>query len=247
MAALLVTLRIGLCAVCACADEFRVDTMVFADERPDAICQTVTLFTDNRIYDRLSDERVEVTMIDLADAKITILDLGKQIRSELSFDAINTFVRDANAAARSSPAFVSFAARPRFETVDELNGTLLVLRGANLSYRVDTRRAPNDKVAQQLKDFTDWSARLNTMRPGLPPGARLELNRRLFERKRIPNSVTCDIVLDVTDRRTFTSRHEYSWQLSTEDQAQIACYDRFSRDYAHVDLPTFLASPAAQQ
>lgn len=234
----------GLLAAPCGADDFRIDTMVFADQGQDAICRTVTLFTDDRIYDRLSGDREEVTVIDMPNSQIAILDLGRSVRGQLSFDAIQAFVRDANTAARSSPTFVSFAATPRFDTVDDQNGSLLLLRGASLSYRVETRRAPNDHVIRQLKDFADWSARLNTMRPGLPPGARLELNQKLFQRKRIPTTVTCELEIDATHRRTLSARHEYSWQLSAEDRNQISRYEKFLHEFPTVNPHVILTAAA---
>ena len=224
----------------ALADEFRIDTMVFADESPDAICKTVTLVTDNLIYDHLTDDRDEVTIVDPARRMLILLDLSRQLRCELSFEEVAQFVREATSAAQSSPEFVRFAAQPRFDTHDDHNGTVLQLTGTSLNYRVETHRAPNDRVLQQLKDFMDWSARMNTLRPGLPPAARLELNQKLRQRKRIPTVVSCTIILGPTERKQLTSRHEYSWQLAPSDRAQLARYDRFIHEFRQVDPQTIL-------
>ncbi len=238
-------LCLSLLSLPAPADEFRIDTMVFADGSQDAICKTATLITENRIYDHLTDDRDEVTVIDLEERKFVLLDIGEKRRSELSFEAVANFVRDATKAAQSSLAYVSFAANPRFETSDDHNGTVLRLIGSDLSYRVETHRAPNDRVVGQLKDFTDWSARLNTLRPGLPPAARLELNQKLAQRKRVPIVVVCEIDLGSTNKKSLTSRHEYSWQLAPSDRTAIAQYEQFIKEFRLIDPQSILRGQSA--
>jgi hypothetical protein len=224
-------------ATWAAGDEFRVDSMVFREGDSDAICQNVTLFVGDRVYDELHGSSPEITIVDVSKAIMIVLDPTNRRRTELSFPEIANFVATTNESARSSRSFVRFAANPDFErTYDDATG-LLELIGTDLKYRASTIAATPEASAQ-FRVFADWSARLNTLRPGLPPNARLALNAALASKQRLPSEIRRVILLPDGENRELSSRHDFTWQLAAEDRQRIARFEAWAIGFSPVDLKT---------
>jgi hypothetical protein len=88
-----------------------------------------------------------------------------------------------------------------------------------------TKPEPNSAV-QSYRDFADWSARLNGIRPpgNLPPFARMDLNKALAAQGMLPKNIERTITTrHLTGRRTETvrSHHLFNWALSTRDRGLI--------------------------
>ena len=84
------------------------------------------------------------------------------------------------------------------------------------------------EVVAAFRYFADQFARLNALRPGnLPPGARLELNKALAERKLLPLEIARTIppanplVNPLAKKLVVRSRHLPNWSLSGEDRKKI--------------------------
>jgi hypothetical protein len=230
-------------------DDFRIDSMVFRDGEENAICRNVTLLIGHRSYDELHGPSPEVTIIDMDETKLTVLDPLRKRRTELTFEKLANFVHTASARAATSRAFVRFAARPNFTTKFSPEKRLLELKAADMTYRVETVAAPNATVAVQFRNFADWTARLNTVRPGLPPAARLLLNQQLFAHRHLPANISRTVVDSSASPLRLTSRHEYTWKLSAEDRAKVAKFDDWETQFESVDLHTMfypLESPPTQ-
>jgi hypothetical protein len=224
----------------AVAEEFRIDSMVFRDGHQDAICRNTTLLIGDKSYDQLHAAQPEVTIVDVSASQVTILDPSRQRRTQLGFDELANFVHTASARAANSRAYVRFAAQPEFKTSFAAEKRLLELTGDQMRYRVETMAAPSSAAAAQFRTFADWTARLNTVRPGLPPAARLALNQQLFAHRHLPTVISRAVMIEPDSYQRLTSRHAYTWTLSAEDRQAAARFDDWVNRFERVDLHTML-------
>jgi hypothetical protein len=225
-------LLVALCAALRCpGQDFRIDTEVFVGDKKEPVAETLTLFSNGLVYDFIITGPEEITMLDLARGRLTLIDTTRRIKCGLATQDVLSYILafDTHAAENGDPLF-AFAASPKFETtVEEFaeNGQQLVrlrLSGRPLTYEAVGRRPERPEAVRALRSFADWYARLNAMRPGnLPPGARIELNKALAERDLIPLEVTRTVApaSPLGGKVEFRSRHLLTWALSGEDRKKI--------------------------
>ncbi|MBI3464119.1 MAG: hypothetical protein HY000_13840 [Planctomycetes bacterium] len=105
------------------------------------------------------------------------------------------------------------------------------------------RSAP---LAQQLRDYWDWHARLNQLlNPrSLPPQPRLAVNASLFRRKLVPTEVELSIHIGQAVRLRTT--HEVGWQLSADDLRRLKQTDNQLRSSRFVSLEELLRENRSQ-
>ncbi len=208
------------------ADDFRIETKVFAGKEKTPVSQNVTLFQGGYVYDYLSDpERIAV--FDQTHGRFVLLDPSRKMKVEIKTEEVLVFSEKSHAwAAKSSNAFLKFAADPQFDVTLSPDGELK-LASDHLSYRVETVPASTPQTSDQYREFSDWYARFNAMYylGSRPPFPRMEVNRELAQRGLVPTEVT----LTIPAQRTLGVRavsmrteHHVSWRLLQRDLARIA-------------------------
>lgn len=237
--------RLGL------ADDFRIQTKVYAGKEKKPVSQNVTLFQAGYVYDYLSDpERVAV--FDQAHGRFILLDPSRKVKVEIKTGDVLVFSQKSHDwAAQSSNAFLKFAADPQFEVAYSDEGELM-LGSQYLSYRVETVPASTPKTSQQYREFSDWYARFNSMYyvGSTPPFPRLEVNRELAERGLIPTQVA----INIPAQRTLGVRgvsmhteHRVSWRLLQRDLERIAETANQLAAFETVDLREFQAQKVSKR
>ncbi|MEX2175320.1 MAG: hypothetical protein WD872_13240 [Pirellulaceae bacterium] len=227
----LALLAAALFVTTASGQEFRMDTEVFVGKEKEPIAETLTIFTNGLIYDFLLNEPKEITLFDPVRQGFTLLDPARRMRCNISTQEALSYMLalDSHAAQSQDPLF-AFAAMPAFITTakeyEESGQTFvsLTLAGKPLEYLAIARTPENSDAVRAFRNFADWYARLNAMRPGnLPPGARLELNKALAERDLIPVEITRTITPPnpLARKIEMRSRHLVNWSLSGEDRKRI--------------------------
>ena len=219
----------GVTASVLRAEDFRIDTDYYigSDKTPNAM--VLTIFQGGNIYD-FQLKGPEVTIYEPRRGKITLLDVKRELRTTLdTADLLDAAISLQTAALQSTkplqPIFIA-AAKPEFQTDTENfseNGnsyTRLTFQSAPLQYTVVAQAARFPAAAQDFKYCADWSARLNSIRPGgLPAGARLEVNEALAAKGLIPTSIERSTPgAKLTEVRT---RHLVNWKLSQDDHRRI--------------------------
>ncbi|HEX5103132.1 MAG TPA: hypothetical protein VFV87_04945, partial [Pirellulaceae bacterium] len=215
----------------AAGQEFRIDTELFIGKQKEPRVETLTLFSGGMIYDFLLSRPEEISLFDPVRGRFTLLDPARKLRCGLSTqDVLNYCLALETHAAESKDPLFQFAASPQFTPqVEEFaeNGqqrTRLVMAGKPLEYAAVAYHPEQPEAVSAFRSFTDWYARLNAMRPGgLPPGARLELNRALAERGLVPLEITCTLAAPnvLASKTSLRSRHLVTWTLSGEDRKRI--------------------------
>jgi len=227
------------------ATEFRVDTDIYlgAEDRP--LASMTSWCTEKRIYDQSDGEDGCITIFDLERREVTLLSPKEKQRTRLSFDQILRFVAATTTRTTELAPVVRFAAAPKFAPQWDEKTQRIALKHELMSYSAKLAVPPDAASAEQYRTFTDWAARLNTLCPGLPPAARLQLNQAIADRQAVPLSVRRTTAAAGGLATDMVSRHAYRWQLSAADTARLAVFDSWANSLQFVDYESFRRSQGA--
>ncbi|MCB9936848.1 MAG: hypothetical protein H6823_01265 [Planctomycetaceae bacterium] len=204
------------------AQDFRVDTDVYLGNEEETYSEHLTLFRGTVVYDFAVKGPDEITILNLQTGEISLLDVKRKIRADLTTKELLEFSARIKAIGTTNQAEDLVA--PKFDvTFDETQG-LLELSSRKISYRANGIKPSDPTVAERYREFTDWYARLNSMRPPNPPHfGRLELNSELASRGLLPQ----DIERTVTHGGLFSkpqkarSHHVVGTAISGSDRRRI--------------------------
>jgi len=217
-------LAVSCCGGSARAEDFRVDTDYYVGNEKKPSAEVLTIFQGGIAYDF---QGVETMVLDPRRGKLTLLDSERKVRADLETAELLDAATSLQAVALDSknPALVA-AAKPEFQKSSEdfqQNGgqfTRLTFQSAPLRYIVEAQAARTPEAVQEYKYFVDWSARLNSLRPGgQPAGARLEINEDLAAKGLIPTRI--DRVIPDARIREVRAQHSVIWKLSQDDHSRI--------------------------
>jgi hypothetical protein len=218
----------GLVYGACLADDFRIETKVFVGKDKSPLSQTTTLFKAGYVYDYLSSPSnpEQVAVLDKQHGRFILLDHTRKLKTEIKSEDVLAFARQCQTlSAKSSNAFLKFAADPEFETDFSADGEL-TLSSQFINYKLQTQPANTPEAAQQYREFSDWYARFNAMSnpESTPPFARLVVNDELATRGLVPTEVQLTISAPGKLGRTVAlrSEHHVSWRLLKRDEEKIA-------------------------
>lgn len=173
------------------AQDFRVDTDVFLgelEEEEETFSEHLTLFHGPVIYDFAVKGPEEITIFKLQDGEISLLDVKRRIRADLKTSELLDFSAQIKAIGTSKQGGDLVA--PKFEVTFDAELKSLELVSRKITYRATGIAVSDPSIATRYREFTDWYARLNSMRPPNPPHfGRLELNRELADRGLLPQDI----------------------------------------------------------
>lgn len=224
-----------LCSLAAnsAAQSYRMETDVYVTGRKQPECQTLTLVTDGLVYDFLTTfppenpkgELTEVVVFNLSSGRVVLLDVKRSVKTVLTTDQILQLTASIKTNVPANNAVFQFAANPQFETKFSELDNQLTLSSETMTYRVEGVKPDKAGAVGSYQEFADWSARLNSCRPGnLPPHARMELSKQLADRGLIPQKIHRTIVVPGrfgNKKLEVESRHMVNWGLSTKDHKRI--------------------------
>ena len=239
------TLTLTLTAWCALglADDFRIETKLFNGGGKEPVSQTTTLFKAGRVYDYLSGPP-QVAVFDKPRGRFRLLDIGRQVQTEISTEKVLTFSEELQTnAAKSKSAYLRFVAHPTFDTKVDAESGELTLSSQHLTYRAETEKPEADEAAQQYREFSDWYARLNAMmNPGSqPPFARLALNNELAKHGKLPKKVNLVIPAQVAGwGKDLRSEHRIHYNLLPRDLKSIDETDHQLATFKQIAFKEFI-------
>ena len=155
-----------------------------------------------------------------------MLDASHKVRTELSTAKLSAFTDQLRArAARQTDGLLRFAANPHLEESSE-DGGWTRFSGKLLTYRVQAAKASNPEMVKLYRQFSDASARLNSMLQAgaMPPFARLSINESLARDDKLPEQVELILAGDAKSGGKPTilrSEHHFSTQLTKADRQRI--------------------------
>lgn len=203
--------------------DFRVEADVFLDEKDESILETLTLFKGDFVYDFFLKGPEEVTIYDAKRSRIVLLDNAHRVQTTLTTEQLlqlSQAMQTVGQEKGNKPLF-----EPQFTTDYDDTQRVLKLTSEWLTYQAKCAQPKVPNAAERFRQFADWYARLNAVRPGnLPPFGRLELNSALAQRGLIPAEIERTVVLDrpITNKTLHArSQHLFVWTLSGTDQKRI--------------------------
>ncbi|HWA99533.1 MAG TPA: hypothetical protein VG713_13615 [Pirellulales bacterium] len=227
------------------ADDFFVQSKVFLGKE---VVESATMFHGGRVYDFLAEPE-EVTVFDPPGHKFVVLDMQRQIKTEISTSQIDEFTQKIQNEALARPVpLLAFLAKPTFtEAFDSATGEL-TLKSDWMDYTVQTAKPKQSDAASKYADFNNWQTKLNTlMHPGsLPPFARLALNEALDRRSRLPTEVQVVRYAQHPSKRQTTIRaeHRLQWRLVDSDLKRIDDVAIALATFRQVELKEYRAEQA---
>jgi hypothetical protein len=237
-----IVLLIGLCGR-AGADDFRIETKVYAGKDAEPISEDLTLFRGEQVYDFLSRPR-EVTVFDKPRSRVMLLDPVRRVKAEIRMERIMAFSDELRTwCGKQTDPLLKFSAEPAF--AQSLDNGEIVFSSPFLTYRVATVKAASDDIARQYLEFSDSYARLNALtNPGsTPPFPRLKIDEALYISHAIPSRVQ----LTMPARSRFggkptvvRSEHTVSWRLLESDQQKIQEAEEFLVTFTPLTLERYL-------
>lgn len=172
------------------ADAFRVETELFIGDDSQPIVEYLTLFADRVVYDFRVTKPEEVTVYDPDRGRIVLLSPDRKWKTTISHEEILRFTSALKSHIDASNPVFYAAAHPGFGEATEEDDQWLTLENKYIRYRIKGERPKSTSIARRYRDFADWSARLNAMRPGnLPPFARIDANQVIAEKGWVPLEV----------------------------------------------------------
>lgn len=221
---------IGAIPLQSSAEDFRVDTEIFLGSHKTPEISVLTIFHSGNVYDFQLTEPQEITVFEPRRGVLTLLNVkDKKKASVTTAELLNAALNmQAAAAGAGNPVFAA-AAQPVFETTsvdfkeNNSNFTKLTFAGKPIQYTVTGQVARHPAAANDYRYFSDWSARLSSLRPGnLPAGARLEVNDAIAKKGLLPKEVQRVIQESRFGKKIeVRSEHLVVWTLSQEDLKKI--------------------------
>ncbi len=208
------------------AEDFRIDSQIFQGQNNSPDTTGTTIFQEGIVYDFANNDR-EVTILAPKFEKIILLDQTLQIKTELSTKQLTEFVNQMIVRSdKSTDPTIQFMLHPKFQTHSGSNKGERVFQSEQLTYMFDTFAPSQKSIPEQYREFSDFSASLNTLvNRGWPPLARHEVNRQLASEGLLPKKVTLLIPPQAESKRRkihLRSEHRISFHIESSRQGKIA-------------------------
>ena len=194
-------------------DTLRVETDVFADRKDVPIARSLTLFSGTVAWDFLDTASLdknspdtqsthseafdgEIILHDPTRERVLLIDPRRQVKTSIDTIQLERLRISLSKWARTSKdKLICWAGGPHFDNSFHESVNTFELVGPRAQYRIEVTDAPTQKIADQYHQFADTAILLRALlHPGgIPPFPRLELNKRIASKVKIPVSVTLQI------------------------------------------------------
>jgi hypothetical protein len=233
----------------ACGAEFRIENKIYLDDQKQPPCGSVTIFSDNLVYDILDGEG-EITIFDRAHGRFVMLDPTHRLRTEIGVAKLQQAMDKLKSWAWTQPdrpqpdSFLRFLAAPKFDLQSVTAAGELDFASPWASYRVVPQDPASGEVARAYQDFSNKYCQLNALiNPGTrPPFARMIVNDALAQRRLIPREVKLTIQPKegpAATRTTIRSQHQFTPRLSQADRQQIARAEQMAVSFTPVQFSEY--------
>jgi hypothetical protein len=227
------------------ADDFRIQTNVYASGAKKPVSEYTTIFRDGRVYDFCENPR-EVVIFDAAAGRFVLVNPGEKRRAEITLDQLDTILAALRRklAAGEHP-YSAFLAEPKFRQESGGKPNDVAFLAPWVNYHIRFAPAATDAVAEQYSTFSTNCTRLNALRrPALLP--RLNVNAWLNERKLIPQTVRLTAFKSETVaggsptvEAEFRSEHVLARGLRDEDLRRVSQAEIWQAECHSVSLASY--------
>lgn len=228
------------------AQEFKIETAIYAGDAKTPVAQNVTLFQAGLIVDLKIDSAtppnvIETKIYDSKQKVVVLLDHDRNVRLEISNNRLLQMVEGLRRDI-SQKKHLQFLVNEAFTETHEVNLSQIRLNSPTIRYRVEGQR-PTD--ASRLKihgEFLDVFTWLKASDPnGFPPFARMKLNESIKKMGWIPSTVEVEMESNalVTRGIKMKSTHVLIDGLSKEDTEKVTVAKNQWLGYPAVNLLQF--------
>ena len=159
----------------AANDGLRIETEVFVPEQVQPISHNLTLIRSATVYDFLLNDPLEVAVFDRERGQFSILQVKQKTKTTFDSQELLQRMDRMRVLARSSGPLIQFSAYPEFDYQFDDARSRMSFTSPLVKYVLDVMRPDNVDMVHRYRDFSDWYAMLNALRPGMrPPHARME-------------------------------------------------------------------------
>ena len=222
------------------AENFRIESRVFAGEDPAPVYRNLTIFQRHVVYDFLDGPASETTIYETTSGTFTLLDAERRVKTTLDRETLGKFVAGIKVLAGRKESIFREAAEPKFEVTFDDRLERLNLKGNLIHYSAQGQPFVSDTAASEYREFVDMYTRLNATQPNsLPPFARLELNAALAGRGLCPTTVERKVLSKgplKSEETIVRSEHTIAWRVLASDQKRIDLVSRQRAEFEAVDF-----------
>jgi hypothetical protein len=232
----------------AVAEDFRVDSRVYIGKETTPHNSNTTFFQGAHVYDFL-DQPEQITIYDLGRERFVLMDTDRKVRTEITGEMITAFCKSLRVVeAKHNDPLLRFALAPTFDEKEQKDDGPRVFESKFITYRVNASKPEDPTMAARYREFSDWSAKLNSLvnRGSLPPFPRLTLNTSLAKSGQVPDKLQ----VSLSPRSflpgrgvTFRSEHEFRPRLLDSDLKKIEHAGELLTSTKRVGLGEYLRTP----
>ncbi len=218
---LTICLMLALSITSFCSAEtpqFRMTSKIYQDQNnaPSAIHHIY--FDGNRIYDESVIGESTLTVYDIPQGKVILLNTKEKTRTTIQTEDLVRITAQARSAAESLEQKQSLGIESRVTVKDDRYR--ISFRDA--AYETEVQSPKDLSIALRYGEFVDMASRLNLVqRLGLPPFARMTLSSRIAADGKLPKTTILTLQRESLTQR-FRSTHEVQNELTQNDQSRIA-------------------------
>ncbi len=240
----------SMLAICigtnAMAQEFKIETAIYAGDSKVPVAQNVTLFQGDLVVDLKIDSAtppniVDTKVYDSRQKLVALLDHTRKIRLEISDNRLLQMVEGLRRDI-SQKKNLQFLVDETFTESQELEASRIRLTSPSIRYLVEGQRPADTSYLKIHGEFLDIFSRLNASDPGgFPPFARLKLNQSIKKMGWIPSAVEIEMEPNalVTNGLKMKSTHILIDGLSKDDNTRIESAKNQWLSYQAVNLLEF--------
>lgn len=216
---------------------FRVATDVFIGDQKEPAQQSLTLFSGGVAYDLSYDDPNQITMIDPIRGRIILFNKADQTQTSIDLNELQKYIDSARKQAETSQLAPYLAGADKITVAPDL----VTVGDSVLQYTSSLQQPRDAQMAQQYAHAADALSLLNGKRFGVPPFARLSLNRIVAEQQSLPAEIT---------RTTNNGKHTEivrcrllaNWRLSKDDEDRISEIGKMLVTFQNIPEPQFFAA-----
>lgn len=229
----------------------RVESEVFVNDDETPVAKSLTLFHNGITWDFLDPPadaaEGDVILHDPARERVIVLDPERNLKTEIRTIRLERLnVSLAAWARQSDDPLIKWAGTADFGDAIMTDGDHVELTGPRVKYAVEFTRSASDEAVAAYRRFADTAILLKAlMQPGgLPPFARLAINRHVEVAGGIPTAVTLSIAPKLAllpgAGDTLRSVHKVHPQLIDGDHSRIDAAGAQLTVAEEVDLEEFV-------
>ena len=231
------------------AQDFRIETVIYAGEEKKQVAQNITLFKDKMIYDfRLAQESnpkpTEIAVFDQREMTFTLIDVTRGYRTKMGVPQLIKMVEGLRQQVKISSR-TKFLIEPLTEKVSP-SGNQMDLKSKFIHYQIEGSRPADAEVLPLYYEYLTQFTRLMASDPkSLPPFARIQLNQTIKKMGWLPTRIDAHYKSNQLLRHEIKlqAKHSFLKTLSQKDLERIASAKSLLIRSQPVSLPIYRGLP----